>query len=48
MDGGFVVSLNTQKDFVVLISARGQVNPRALVLLEGVGILKKSNDLIGT
>lgn len=42
-DGGDTVSLtlqprfDPQKDFFTLISVRGEVNPRAEVLLEGLG-----------
>jgi hypothetical protein len=33
--------------FLVLISLRGCIDPRAIVQLEGLGKLKKSSDLIG-
>jgi hypothetical protein len=32
---------------LVLISVRGRVNPKAIVLLEELGELKNSNDLLG-
>jgi hypothetical protein len=32
---------------ISLISVRDRVDPRAIMLLEGLGQLKKSNDLIG-
>jgi hypothetical protein len=32
---------------MVIVSIRGLVNPRAIVRLEGLGKLKKSDDLIG-
>jgi hypothetical protein len=36
------------EDILVLISARGCVNPKSIVLLEGFDKLEKINDMIGT
>jgi hypothetical protein len=52
-DGGKVVSLTRRPPFtpegrfLVLISLRGSVDPRTVMLLEGLGKLKKIH-LIGT
>jgi hypothetical protein len=53
-DSGKVVILmcwplfTPQKDFLVLSYFRGWVRPKTIVQLEGLGKLKKFNDLIGT
>jgi hypothetical protein len=51
-DGGEVVSLHAGRPlllgrFLVLISVRGWVDPRAIVRLEGLSQLNRSNALIG-
>jgi hypothetical protein len=51
-DGGEVVSLMRRRPlppgrFLALIYVRSRVNSRATERLEGLGKLKKSNDLIG-
>jgi hypothetical protein len=38
--------LYPQKDLLVLVSVRGSANSRVMVWLEGLGKLKKLNDLI--
>jgi hypothetical protein len=40
-------TLDLQKDALVLIFVRGRVNSRVMVRLEGLGKLKRFNDLIG-
>jgi hypothetical protein len=35
------------RKFLVLVYVRGRVDPTAIVRLEGLGQLKRSNDLIG-
>jgi hypothetical protein len=51
-DGGEAVSLtrrppfNPPRRFLVFISARGRVDTRAIVQLEGLGQLKTSTDVI--
>jgi hypothetical protein len=37
---------SSQLDFLVLISVRDRISPRALLRLEGLGKLKKKNQLL--
>jgi hypothetical protein len=46
-DGADVVSFKHRPSFTPSIYVRGRVNSQGLVRLEGLGQLKKSNDIIG-